>query len=396
MGSVDVRIGPGSSRVCVSVGESIVRVMVNMLTPKDTVQSGRNRSWHGSASVELATLDSRRVENFPRLGTVTRYRAIMSDGIEREVIHGRVFDAQKPKARSVELTVGTSPALSLGPEGMIMHFLLKSMEMGIDGIVFGPEGSRTDEVVHPIERRRVTQRLSFPSTAAACHQIADRLTQQEGADLSHMIWEGVSLGAIKGICFAARAADYDRKMVYSHFVAPACPEPIEAPSDVGLGLFVLGEMGAGMRAAQEIVWRDVRRNTLELHKRVARLVGPGLLMRYLKSVPRDSTFQMFTRAWRDQVATGVAGAEAGLLPHHDLMTFEIFDRDQTGSADAWREKIGAQLESGGARLVVERGRHTDAFRLSHQRRRAGLMRALLADLDSGVPVDELTHPLDAS
>src|SRR5690242_13406182 len=65
-------------------------------------------------------------------GTVIRYRAVMSDGVERDVIHGQALDRRKPRGRSTDLTMCSAPPLSMGTEGMMMHFLLKSMEMGVD------------------------------------------------------------------------------------------------------------------------------------------------------------------------------------------------------------------------------------------------------------------------
>src|SRR5688572_24961078 len=86
------------------------------------------------STAELIGFKLTRRQNLARYGTVTRFRTTMSDGIEREVIHAQALARTKAPTRSVDLTIGTAPPLGTGPEGMIMHFLLKSVEAGIDGV----------------------------------------------------------------------------------------------------------------------------------------------------------------------------------------------------------------------------------------------------------------------
>jgi hypothetical protein len=183
-------------------------------------------------------------------------------------------------------------------------------------------------------------------------------------------------------------------MVHSQFVVPVAPEPLATPSEAELRSFILAELGAGFRAAGEIVWKDVRRRTVGVHRDITRLARPGLLPRYARSMPRDSEFRMFTSAWQAQVVTGDAGIAAGLLPVDRLATFELFDRDQGSFPDVWRLKLRRHIASGQTKLVVVSGRHADAIRLSHQKRRARAFKLLLGDMDRGVPVEELGHPLD--
>jgi hypothetical protein len=351
-------------------------------------------AWPWQNDLHLVELEPTRETTIDGRGTIVRYRAITSDDIEREVIHGIAGNGDDRRRSSTPLTIASSPPLSLGPEGMIMHSLLHSMQLGLDGIVFGPERSRRDIQSTIAERRQIADRLSFPATAEAHHLIADELAQRTGVDLGHMLWRGTSLGAMKGMHFAARAAHYGRTMVYSQFVVPVCPNPMPKPSEAQLRRFMFTELGATFRAAQELVWKDVRSRTTGIHRDITRLVRPGLLPRYLRSAPRDSVFRMFTSAWRDQVVTGDAGIAASLLPRERLATVELFDRDEGSPPLEWRARLADQLEAGTTRMIVKSGRHTDAVRLSHQKRRAGEVKAVLAQLDRGVPIGELTHPHD--
>lgn len=360
-----------------------------------TIMSTQGGRWPWDTSVHVADITATTTRNLSGRGTVRRFSVVSSDDIEREVIVGTALDAVTPPGRRIPLTVGTSPPLSLGPEGMIMHFLLHSMELGINGIVFGPERSRRGADLSTADRQEIADGMTFGSTAEAQHQIANELGPTLGVDFGHMLWAGISLGAMKGIHFAARAPHHDRTMVHCQFVVPVAPDPMPAPTEAELRSFMLGELGAGFRAAREIIWKDVRRRTIGVHRDITRMARPGLLPKYLRSAPRDSVFRMFTSAWRDQVVTGDAGVAASLLPTDRLSTFEIFDRDEGSPVETWREKLAAQLAGGRTRLVVEHGLHTDAMRLSHQKRRAAAFKRLLAELDRGVPVDELTHPLDS-
>ncbi len=344
---------------------------------------------------DLILLEKVREKSLPQYGTVTRYRTVMSDGIEREVIHGRALDNLKPSRRSADLTIGTAPPLSLGPEGMTMHFLLKTMEMGVDGIVFGPERTRRDQQLTEDARHRIAARVSLQNTAHACHQIADRLAAEAGVDLSHMIWAGISLGALKGILFAAMAPPHNRTMVYSHFVAPVCPNPTPPPSPQEVRQFMRNELGAMFRASAELIWKDFRDRTFRVHENVVRVIQPGLLPRYMQSVTQDRVFRAFTDQWRKVVVTGVAGTGATWLPHDRLTTFELFDKDPGGSASEWTQKLQQQLSAGTTRVVVNHGRHSDATRLSFQKRRARPMKSVITEIYHGTPVDQLAHPIPA-
>ena len=344
---------------------------------------------------DLVCFEKVREKNLRPYGTIARYRTVMSDGIEREVIHGRALDAIKPAGRSANLTIGTAPPLSLGPEGMTMHFLLKSMEMGVDGVVFGPELSRSDQRLDEDARRRIASQVSLPNSAYACHQVADRLAAEAGADLGHMLWAGISLGAMKGILFAAMAPPH-RTMVYSHFVAPVCPNPITSGSEQDLGKFLLGELAALFRGSAELIWKDVRDRTFRVHENVARVVRPGLLLRYLRSVRPDSAFRVFTHEWGRAAATGAAGTGATWLPMERLATFELFDTDLFAPVDEWEQKLRRQIDTGTTRIVVHHGRHLDATRLSFQKRRAATLKSVIGEIYRGTPVDELAHPLAAT
>src|ERR1700736_808359 len=141
----------------------------NTVCPEAAGVPGRGVAVPWSFDSDLVGFEKVREKNLPRYGTVAWYRSVMSDGIEREVIHGRALDARKPSGRSADLTIGTAPPLSLGPEGMTMHFLLKSMEMGVDVVVFGPERSRADRRLDADGRRRIASQVSLPNSAHACH-----------------------------------------------------------------------------------------------------------------------------------------------------------------------------------------------------------------------------------
>lgn len=346
-----------------------------------------------SFDTTLVACDRRQRKNLPRYGTVTRYRTVMSDDIERDVIYGQALDRLKPAARSVDLTMGTAPPLSLGNEGMVMHFLLKSLEMGIDAVIFGPERTRHDQPMSRDESREMARRISLPSSAHAAHAIADRLGESTGGDLSTMLWAGISLGSLKGILFGALAPARNRTMAYSHFVAPVCPNPMEPPTDEEYRRWMRSEMGAMARVSAELMWKDVRKRTFSVHPDVLRMVRPGLIARYARSMPRSRVFRPFTAEWRNAVASGVAGIGATWLPTSRLATFELFDGDEGAPAGEWQEKLAPHLAAGTTKIVINRGRHADSTRLSFQKRRARAIKSVISAIYAGVPVDELVHPL---
>jgi hypothetical protein len=343
---------------------------------------------------QLVEFSRTRRTNLRHYGTVTRYSAIMSDGTEREVIHGQALSRRVPATRSADLTIGTAPPLSLGPEGMVMHFLLKAMETGVHGLAFGPERTRTGVKHTREEMTQVASRLSFAGSAHAAHLIADRLEEQTSADLSHMLWTGVSLGAMKGISFSALAPARQRTMVYGHFVVPVAPNPVPRPTAEQLRRYQRTEFGALMRLSAELMWHDVKDRTLRVHENVFRVSRPGLLWRYVSSMPQEPVFQIFTDAWRDAVISGDAGVAASKLPLDRLTTFELFDKDEGGPPEQWREKLKRQIARGTARVIVKHGRHGDAIRLTHQKVRARAIKSIVDAVHAGTPVDELRHPLD--
>jgi hypothetical protein len=271
-----------------------------------------------------------------------------------------------------------------------MHFLLKSMEVGIDGIVFGPERSAAD-VANGDEIRRLASGLSFHATAHAAHLVCDRLATDTSAPLQTMLWTGVSLGAMKGIAFASLAPSRGRTMAYSHFVVPASPFPRAVPTVEESRRFTRTELGAMMRLSSELIAHDMRSRMFQVNQNVARAARPGLMWRYARSVRRDSVSSIFTDGWRTAVVSGEAGVAATRLPRERLATFELFDRDDAGPVDVWRERLGAAVGDK-LRVVVKRGRHTDAMRLSHQIDRSRRIRSIVRQINDGVPVDDLRHP----
>lgn len=339
-------------------------------------------------TVALAGVELDRRSNHRRYGTISRYRVTTDNGLEREIIHGQ--SSARRAGGPVHLTVGTAPPLSLGPEGLVMHFLLKSMEAGLDGIVFGPERS-PNGVDDPDEIRARAAQVSFARTAHVSHLICDHLADATSTDLEHMLWTGVSLGAMKGITFSAFAPLRGRRMVYAQFVVPACPYPEAPPTEADLKRFNRAEFGALVRLSTELLAHDMRSRMFNLNQNVMRAMRPGLMMRYAQSMPRDSVSNIFTEAWRDQVVTGDAGVAATRLPADALATFEIFDNDEAGSVHDWERRLGGQLGES-IRLVVKRGRHTDAMRISNQSDRARHIGRVLRQIRDGVPLDELSHP----
>lgn len=343
---------------------------------------------HWAPTVGLVDVAQIRRTEHPRFGTISRYSVTSSDGIEREVIHGRT--AVVKSGTPFRLTIGTAPPLSLGPEGVVMHFLMKSMEAGLDGIVFGPERSHPDITDHD-EMRRLASTLTFAGSAHVSHLVCDHLAATTSTDLDHMLWTGVSLGAMKGIAFAAFAPSRGRRMVYSHFVVPVCPYPIDRPSDDELKRFNRSEFGAMVRLSTELLAHDMRSRMFRLNKNVARALRPGLVVRYARSVPRDSVSNIFTAGWRDAVVSGDAGVAATRLPKGDLTTFELFDLDEGYTTQDWTRRLGDRLGDR-IRIVERHGRHTDALRLSHQNDRGRHLGRLMRDVRAGVPLDELSHP----
>jgi len=347
---------------------------------------GLGERWSPAVALDDVTL-TRRTEH-ARFGSISRYSVTTDDGMEREVIHGR-SSVTKPGS-PFGLTIGTAPPLSLGPEGVVMHFLMKSMEAGLDGIVFGPERSHPD-VTEVDEMHELASTLTFARTAHVSHLVCDHLAAATSADLEHMLWTGVSLGAMKGIAFGAFAPSRGRRMVYSQFVVPVCPYPIEPPSDDDLKRFNRSEFGAMIRLSSELLAHDMRSRVFRLNHNVARALRPGLVVRYARSVPRDSVSNIFTTGWRDAVVSGDAGLAATALPPNDLATFELFDLDEGYTTQDWTRRLGERLGDR-IRIVERHGRHTDALRLSHQNDRGRHLGRLLRQVRAGVPIDELTHP----
>jgi hypothetical protein len=343
-------------------------------------------------TVEVMEPTSRR--NLRGRGTVTRYRSVTSDGIEREVLHGQLESQTKSPTRSADLTIGTAPPLSVGPDGMMMHFLLRTLEQGVEVVLFGPELGRSDRRLGAEGRTRIAGQLSLPRSAVAAHAIADRLQHDTGSDLSTMLWTGISLGAIKGIVFSALAPDWGRTMAYSHFVVPVCPVPRDPPTDAELRRYLFGELRAMARASAELAWKDLRDRSLGIYTDAMRLTRPGLLARYVLSAPPDAEFRTFTAAWRSAIVNGDAGVAAAGLPLDRPVTFELYDRDNGNPSYAWARLLEEQLTRGRARLLMRHGLHSDAARLSEQQRRAVVIRSVINAVNRGTPVDELVHPLD--
>ena len=351
---------------------------------------GLDQRW--SPTVGLSDLELTRRTNH-RYGTISRYRGTTDDGIERAVIHGQSIHRLSVSRRSpeaVHLTIGTAPPLSLGTEGLVMHSLLRSMESGVDGIVFGPERSPTS-VRDVDEARALAREMTFPKCARVSHLVCDHLSRTTSTDLEHMLWTGVSLGAMKGIAFAAFAPMHGRKMVFSQFVVPACPYPRALPTDDELRRFTHDEFGALIRLSAELLAHDLRKRMFTLNQNVARAMRPGLVVRYARSAPRDSVSNLFTEGWRDAVVSGDAGVAATRLPADRLATFELFDDDEGGPCDEWSRRLDGKLGNA-IRIDVKPGRHTDALRLSNQMARARQVASLVQQIRDGVPVDELTHP----
>lgn len=322
-------------------------------------------------------------------GTITRYSVMTDDGMEREVIHGRSAPANAGRLGPT-LTVGTAPPLSLGPEGLTMHFLMKSMAAGVDGIVFGPE--RTPLDVKDRDAMAVTAGLvSFPRFGVVAHDICDRITAHDGVDLDHMLWNGVSLGAMKGIAFAAAASLRNRRVIYSQFVAPAGPNPMEQPTNAQLRRFQRSEMGGMLRLSGELMAHDIGKQMLRLNFNVARATQPGLMMRYARSMPTDRVSNVFTAAWRNAVISGDAGVIANELPVDQLATFELYDRDEASNPSGWAPRL-EHVVSDRIRIVVRHGHHVDALRLGNQADRARRIGYVVRQVRRGVGVDELTHP----
>lgn len=355
-----------------------------MKSPPGLVGLGR----HWAPDVALAGFELTRRTNHRRFGTISRYRVVTDDGLEREIAHGQ-SSAQRA-SMPVHLTIGTAAPLSLGPEGLVMHFLLKSMEAGLDGISFGPERSRR-EVQDADEVRALAQQVSFARSAHVSHLICDRFSTEMSADLQHMMWTGVSLGAMKGIAFAAFAPGRGRRMVYSHFAVPAAPYAQQQPTERDLRRFNRGELGAMMRLSTELLAHDVSRRMFSVNQNVVRAMRPGLMVRYARSIPRDSVSNIFTECWRDAVITGDAGLAATRLPSDRLSTFELFDHDDAGPVDRWTDRLAGKLGEA-IRIVVKRGRHTDAMRITYQTDRAHHIGIVRRQIRDGVPLDELTHP----
>lgn len=355
----------------------------------DVTQGDFGEALAGHPSVSLADVELTRRTDHRRYGTISRYRVTTDDRMEREVIHG--ISSLTPRPGSVHLTVGTAPPLSLGPEGLVMHFLLKSMEAGLDGVVFGPERSARG-IDDTSEIRALAEQVSFRRTADVSHLVCDHLAQADSSDLGHMLWVGTSLGAMKGIAFSALAPHRDRRMVYSQFVVPACPFPRPpATEEEELKAFGRAELGAMVRLSAELLAHDARSRMFRLNQNVVRALRPGLTFRYASSMPRDSISRIFTAGWRHAVVSGEAGVEATKLPTDGLATFELYDGDEAGTVEDWERRLEGQLGDS-IRTVVRGGRHTDALRISHQADRARHIGHVVSQIRRGVPVDELRHP----
>jgi len=343
-----------------------------------------------SPSAGLSSVERLRNTNHRDFGTVTRYRVVSDEGLQREVIHGRSTAAREGSL--IHLTVGTAPALSLGPEGPIMHGLLKTMEAGLDGLVFGPERSApgiddTDEIA------RLADGLTFAASAHVAHLICDHLTKTTSIDLGHMFWTGVSLGAMKGLVFAALAPERGRTMVHSQFIVPVCPFPRERPDEDEVRRFERDEMGAIVRLGAELLAHDVRSRMFGLNWSVAKAVRPGLTARYARAQLRDDESAVFTEGWRMQAVSGDSGVAAAHLPLDRLATFELFDLDEGYDTGEWERRLAHHLGDR-IRIIERHGRHSDAMRLRYQRERGRRIGRVARQIRAGVPIAELTHPME--
>lgn len=347
--------------------------------------------WRARPTLELVEQVSER--SIRGKGTVTRYRVVTDDGLQRHVFHARALDRLRPEHRPIPLTLGTSAPLSLGPEGAVMHFALRTIERGLDVLIIGPERADRERANDLDDVAAIAAGVGFPTTARAGHLIADHLAAETGADLRHMLWTGISLGAMKGLHFAALAPEFGRTVVYGQFTVPVSPEPMDAPTGADMRRFMRGEAPAMARMARELILKDLRDRTLRIHQNIARLSDPWLVSRYLRSTPLDKEFRIFTEAWKRNVVTGDAGTAARMLPADRLATLELYDRDEGGHPDAWRAALGDRLDGANLRLMVRRGRHTDAMRLTEQNHRAKMIWRVIDQIDRGVPVSELEHPL---
>lgn len=357
-----------------------------MVSANQTGLDGLGDRW--SPGMQLAEVEPTRRTHHGRYGTIERYRVLTDDGIEREVIHGR--STTKRDRGPVQLTVGTATPLSLGPEGPVMHSLLKAMEHGLDGIVFGPERS-PDNVSDQTEVERLASTMSFPMCAHVSHLVCDHIAETTSTDLSNMLWTGVSLGAMKGLTFAAFAPVRGRRVAYAQFVVPVCPFPQARPTEGELKRFTRGERGAIVRLSAGLLAHDMRSRMFQLNRHVARSLRPGLTMRYLRAMPRDSVSNLFTEGWRNAVVSGDAGLAASRLPDDELATFELFDRDEGYTTEDWRRRLGDVLGDR-VRIVEKRGQHTDALALPNQEARERHIGRVVRAIRSGVPIEEIEHP----
>jgi hypothetical protein len=142
--------------------------------------------------------------------------------------------------------------------------------------------------------------------------------------------------------------------------------------------------------SSELMWKDLRDRSFPIHLDVLRVLRPPLSAHYGRSVSPSGQRRLCVHEWQREVTSGVVGHAAELLPAGRLTTFELFAGD--GFESSWRQRLAAPIAAGTTRVIVEAGRHSDAVRLSAQRRRAGFMRSVIESLDSGTPIDELVHP----
>lgn len=341
--------------------------------------------------VELDVFERTRVERFGRYGAVTRYRTVTTDRLERSVIYAQARRRRR-SAASVDLTLGTAPPMGIGTDGMMTHFMLKAVEGGLDVVLFGPERVRRQLPGHADRVREVVSNISLPGSAHALHLIADEVARAHATDLTHMLWSGVSLGALKGILFNVLAPTHGRVMVYSHYAAPVCPDPVQPPTDREYRRWKMQQLGSVARVTSELMWNDLRKNAFPIHFDVMRLIRPTLTAHYGRSAPLGGggAKRLCVPEWQKEVTSGVAGLAAHLLPEGRLTTFELFEGD--GSADSWRKKLAAPITAGTTVVTVHPRPHGDAVRLSLQRRRLAYLTTVMKAIDSGTPVEELTHP----
>lgn len=260
----------------------------------------------------------------------------MSDGTPYEVVVG------EPIKRITDTPVVFTTAWFTSVEGHNKHTLQKVLELGYPAVLVGPEGGYKPDHVKLKEARRQAKEISLPRSAHNMAQILGYTQPRYHHDEKQLITIGESRGAMVGMGIIPYAAQNDKEVIYSDYVAPCFAEGIEWHELVKLRGQLPHELGSLAVAFAEIS--------------VKRLVHlPGTIN------PRTHYLLHAAHTW-EALSNGDAGALARYIPEDQPLQITAFRGDLAGQLKVWRDDIFSEhnqvhiSEARGGHLTIANSR----------------------------------------